>query len=77
MEANRVPATDPNERMMNLEMAVAHLEHELEQMHAVLLAVQNELRSAKDHVSKLERRLILVQQAEENRDPVDERPPHY
>ena len=62
---------------MALEMAVAHLEHELEQMHSVLLAVQSELKAAGEQVSKLERKIVLLRDADEPRDPVDERPPHY
>jgi SlyX protein len=69
--------TAPTERIMNLEMAVAHLQHELEQMHAVLLALQTELKTARDQVSKLERRIVLVQEGEDNRNLDDERPPHY
>jgi SlyX protein len=62
---------------MNLEMAVAHLEHELEQMHSVLLAVQSELRAARDQIAKLERRVVVIQETEETRNVIDERPPHY
>ena len=58
-------------------MAVAHLEHELEQMHSVLLAVQAELKASREQVSKLERRMTLAIDSQEERDPIDERPPHY
>jgi SlyX protein len=67
----------PSDRIMNLEMAVAHLEHELEQMHSVLLAVQSELRAARDQIAKLERRVVVIQETEETRNVIDERPPHY
>ena len=58
-------------------MTVAHLEHELEQMHSVLLAVQNDLKALCEQISKLERRMTLSQDAQDERDPSDERPPHY
>ena len=70
-------APDPFERIIRLEMTVAHLEHELEQMHSVLLAVQDELKTTRDQMSKLERRLVLVTEVDEHREPADERPPHY
>jgi len=70
-------AADLSERVMNLEMTVAHLEHELGQMHSVLLAVQAELKASRDQVMKLERRLVLVGETDDERDPQDERPPHY
>jgi SlyX protein len=72
-----MPVPDPIERMIRLEMTVAHLEHELEQMHSVLLAVQAELKATRDQMSKLERRLVLVTEVDEQREPIDERPPHY
>ena len=68
---------DPLDRMIRLEMNVAHLEHELEQMHSVLLAVQSELKTTRDQISKLERRLVLVTDVDEQREPMNERPPHY
>ena len=68
---------DPSELIIQLEMAVAHLEHELEQMHSVLLAVQHDLKTTRDQMSKLERRLVLVTEVDEQREPIDERPPHY
>jgi SlyX protein len=68
---------DPSERIIRLEMTVAHMEHELDQMHSVLLAVQAELKSTRDQISKLERRLVLATEIDEQREPIDERPPHY
>ena len=70
-------ATEFSNRIISLEMAVAHLERELEQMHSVLLAVQADLKLSREQVSKLERRVTLANEAPEERDPIDERPPHY
>ena len=56
---------------------MAHLEHELDQMHTVLLAVQAELKLARDRMLKLEQRLVLTSESPEERSPIDERPPHY
>ncbi len=69
--------TSPSDRIMNLEMAVTHLEHELEQMHMVLLAVQSEIRMAQEQISKLERRVVVIHETEEARNLLDEKPPHY
>jgi len=68
---------DVTKKIIDLEFAVAHLEHELEQMHSVLLAVQAELKSSREQVSRLERRFELAAETSEERSPVDERPPHY
>ena len=68
---------DLSKRIIDLEMTVAHIEHELEQMHSVLLAVQADLKASREQVSKLERRLTTAIELPEDRDPLDERPPHY
>ena len=68
---------DLSTRIIGLETTVAHLEHELGQMHSVLLAIQADLTTARTQVSSLERRMTLVVESSEERDPVDERPPHY
>lgn len=70
-------AFNTEDRLINLEMAVAHLQHEFEQMHTVLLAVQAELAVTQEQVSKLARKIVVLQEVEEARDPLDERPPHY
>ena len=76
-ESYDLSAPDPLERIVALEMTVAHVEYELEQMHSVLLAVQADLKATRDQLSKLERRLIHASEPHEERDPRDERPPHY
>lgn len=63
--------------MMNLEMTVSHLEHNIDQMHTVLLAVQQEMKSLRDQIVKMERRITSAAEAPEQRDPLEERPPHY
>jgi SlyX protein len=65
------------DRIIRLEMAVAHLEHELGQMHSVLLLLQADLKASREQVSKLERRVIQASESHDERDPMDERPPHY
>jgi SlyX protein len=77
LESKKLTTNDLSQRLIDLEFTVAHLEHELQQMHSVLLAVQAELKTSREHVSKLERRMLLVIESPEERDPVDERPPHY
>lgn len=62
---------------MKLEMTVAHLEHELEQMHSVLLAVQADATKMGGMIAKLERRIVQAGEPPESRSPDEERPPHY
>jgi SlyX protein len=69
--------SDLPDKIIRLETTIAHLERELEQMHSVLLDVQAELKSSREKVARLETKLELVIEPAEERDPGDERPPHY
>lgn len=77
LESKNVTPDETADHIIRLEMAVAHLQHELEQMHSVLLAVQGELKGTRDQISKLERRIDIVNEGGQERDINDEKPPHY
>ena len=68
---------DVNERVVRLESAIAHLQHDLEQMHAVLLTHTAENEALRKQVERLQGRIVQVEQGPEVRDPETERPPHY
>lgn len=65
------------DRLINLETAVAHLQHDLEQMHEALVSLHAELRGSRDQLATFERRLLLLSESPEIRSPQEERPPHY
>lgn len=65
------------DRLIRLEMAIAHLQHDLEQMHQALVSLNAELRGSREHVSRLEHKLQKLAESPEFRDPGEERPPHY
>lgn len=69
-----VPAED---RLIRLEMAIAHLQHDFEQMHQALVSLNAELKGNKEQLAGLDRRLQLLAEPPEIRDPNYERPPHY
>lgn len=68
---------DSTQRLIALETAVAHLQHELEQMHQALVSLHVELKGNREQLSLFERRLRQLAEAPEVRDPGEERPPHY
>ncbi len=70
-------AEHTDDRLIRLETALAHTQHDLEQMHTALLSLHTELRSYRDQIARLERRLLLMDEPPEVRDPSDEKPPHY
>ena len=66
-----------DDRLIRLEMAVAHLQHDLEQMHHALVSMNAELSGNREQLARLDRRLQQLAEPPEMRDPGDERPPHY
>ena len=70
-------APDPADRLILLETAVAHLQHELEQMSQALVSLHVELKGSRDQMARFERKLLQLSEPPEMRDPVEERPPHY
>jgi SlyX protein len=70
-------AIPADERIVKLELLVTHLEHELAQMHSVVLAQQKQLEALERVVSRLDERLTRVTSDDEQRDILSERPPHY
>lgn len=70
--------TEPNaDRLLRLETAVAHLQHDLERLHQVTLDLQTELRQGMLRLSRLERQWEQWETPSEFRSAADERPPHY
>ena len=67
----------PEDRLIRLEMAVAHLQHDLDQMHQALVSLNAELAGNRDQLARLDRRLQQLSEPPEIRDPGAERPPHY
>jgi SlyX protein len=67
---------DPAQRLVDLELLLTHLQHDVEQLNAVVIAQQQELERLQRSLGKLQDR--FDQSAEpEPRDPLQERPPHY
>ena len=69
--------TPIEDRLIRLETALAHTQHDLEQMHQALLSLHAELSSYRGEISRLERRVASMGEPPEIRDPGEEQPPHY
>ena len=72
-----MPSDRQNARQVQLESLLAHLQHESEQMHEVILAQQVEIDSLRRDLKRLEARLDRTAEEPEQHDSIDERPPHY
>ncbi len=71
------PADDVPDRLVALESALAHLQHDFEQVHHVSLELQRELRQLILRLQRLEQRFETLGESPEVRSPESERPPHY
>ena len=67
----------PDERLMALEMSVSHLQHEVQQMHEVMLAQQEEIAALRRDLQRAHGKIDRLQEPSEPGDALDERPPHY
>lgn len=72
------PTDAINDRLIRVESAMMHLEHDLGQMHQAILAQQREI----DAIRRILERFEAVIEREgrlvsEVRDPAAEKPPHY
>ncbi|MDA0832095.1 MAG: SlyX family protein [Planctomycetota bacterium] len=66
-----------SDRFVNVEMLCAHLQHDVEQMHHVLLALQSDLKVMQQQLERLQTQVSDIGQNDEGIDPLAERPPHY
>lgn len=71
------PAESRDDRLTAVETLLTHLQHELGQMHSVLLAHTAELHSLSRRIEKFEGRLERLSEEPEDSDPRANKPPHY
>jgi len=72
-----MPTNSPDERLIALEMSVSHLQHELQQMHEVMLAQQQDISVLRRDLQRAHGKIDRLQEPSEPGDALDERPPHY
>jgi SlyX protein len=70
-----MPPTE--DRVMNLELLLTHLQHDLEQLSQVVFRQQAELDSLRKELTLLDSRVVTLSEGPETRDPLAEKPPHY
>lgn len=70
---DRHPAED---RLIAVESALAHLQHDLEQLHSVVLAQQTEIEKLRTELAGLGGRISRFEE-DDLPDAREERPPHY
>ncbi|QDU81103.1 hypothetical protein Pla110_28400 [Polystyrenella longa] len=63
-------------RITDLEMLFTHLQHDVQQLNGVVLEQQSQLDDLRHINEKLQQHIEEIEGTEE-RNPSDERPPHY
>ena len=66
-----------DDRLVAVEMALAHLQRDVEQLNSVLLEQRRELDALRRVIERVELRVEESAEPAEKRNPIDERPPHY
>ena len=68
---------DPHTRIVELEMLVTHLQHDVQTLNGVILDQQKQLDKFREVLSRLDDRVTRMGDPAEKFDPHLERPPHY
>jgi len=69
--------TDNNDLQIRMESLLAHLQQDIEQINKSLTYQMQRLQEIDQRFTRIERELELLSQPAENRDPRQEKPPHY
>lgn len=69
--------SDLTTRVIELETTIAHLQHDMEQLSAVLIEQRSEIESLQRVTDKLKHQVDDSNTPSEQRNLLEERPPHY
>ena len=69
--------SDLNERLERIESVLAHLQHDIDQLNASLTEHFRRLQRFETRFQRIEHEIESLSDNPENRDPEQEKPPHY
>lgn len=64
-------------RVVELELLVTHLQYDLEALNGALVDQQKQIDALQRVIARLDDRVKRLDEEDETRDPVAEKPPHY
>lgn len=64
-------------RVTELEILVTHLQRDMHALHDVVLEQQKQIEMLNGTLKRVDHRLGTLEEGESERDPSEERPPHY
>lgn len=65
------------ERLIRIESALAHLQHDIEQLNQSLTDHFQRLKGFEQRFTRVEHEIEVLTEATEHQDPGAEKPPHY
>lgn len=74
---SEVTLEDLAERLIQIESAVAHLQHDVEDINSALAGYYSRVQKFEERFVHLEHELEVITQGTEERSLEDDRPPHY
>ena len=74
---NNPEATSTEERLVRIETALAHLQHDIEQLNTSLTNHFARLQGFEQRFTRIEHEIEVLGEPAEQRDPAQEKPPHY
>jgi SlyX protein len=66
-----------SEKINQLELMVAHLQHDYDKLNSVIIDLHKELREMNSRIEHLDGRVTTLAEGPEFRNPEEEKPPHY
>ena len=64
-------------RLVRIESALAHLQHDIEQLNQSLTEHFRRLQNFEQRFTRIEHEIEVLGESPESRDPESEKPPHY
>jgi len=75
--SNPAEPGDISAKLVNLESLIAHVQYELEQLNAVIIDQNQRIEQLSSTQTKFKHQLQTMSEELDQRNPEEERPPHY
>ena len=77
MQSNDSDDNELADRVEKLESELAYIQHDFEAQNETILLHTKEIKKLENSISKLLSKVEQLKDGPEERDPLDEKPPHY
>ncbi|MFG0239456.1 SlyX family protein [Gimesia chilikensis] len=77
MSESASPLEEVSSRLNQIESVLMHLQHDVEQLNTAILHQNDVLDKLSRSMKLLDNRIGMLEDEDEGRDPLQEKPPHY